>query len=898
MTQDYRYRLWPHSLSRQLVLIFSLLAFLAMTSFALHGIYKQYQHRSMSMKLQAQVLARNLAATSGGYLLSRDYTSIENSILQSAQFHGILSIQLCDASGKLLGDVIKTQDGNLQARYGQPVIITPDVESANIEIQQDIMVVWQPIILGDLLGWVKIKYDLNEINKELHSILTDNAIVGFAILILSASILLLFLRRPISSIENYTHFAECLWESKGDVTHVDSSTNELATLGTALNKASLRLKQQASEIEHGISALERTAAFAEHSPNIILSLDINATVQYINPHGLKLLSELGISTDDIASLLPYRLKTIITDVIEQQHSVTEQEVTLYYRIFLWTFAPVHGQNIVHAYGMDITERKHAEEDAQTALVEKLSAESANKAKSQFLANMSHELRTPLNAIIGYSEMLTEEAFEEGYEQLTPDLRKIKSAGKHLLSLINEILDLSKIEAGRMELHIEEFNFPVLIEDIIATAKPLTIVNNNQLTINGHHSIKFAHTDSTKVRQILLNLISNASKFTHQGEITVTICNNNNNGDDWINIEVKDTGIGMSAEQLLRVFEPFAQADSDTTRKYGGTGLGLTLTKRFCEMLGGNIDVRSEPGVGSTFSIDLPASIPKQYTHASSGIKPLANTRTPYDAEQRRTMQQGANTERRGTVSSILVIDDDPAIADLASRYFNKQGIKVHIATSGSEGLRLAREVKPQFITLDVMMPGMDGWSVLRELKADPELHEIPVSMLTMIDEQELGTALGAENYLLKPVNWDHLGDLVKSWMRKNYQHPVLLITSDSFLQSTLTTILSGKGYSVNTVEPNKISIDMIQDSMPAIVVIDCSADKSKCCELIEMIHADEELVAMPVLALTSSIQLSRQEAVAFTERVRRVVLDKQNTHQLLDEINALLELKNLQHRVA
>ena len=897
MTKKNKLSLWPRSFSVQLMLIFSSLVFLSMLFFTMHGIYKQSQYRSSGMKLQAQVLARNLAATSGGYLLTRDYTSIENSLLQSAEFQGILSILVCDSKGKLLGDIIKMPDGQLHPRYGQPALTTPKETVMKIEVHDDIMEVWHPVILGDLLGWVRIQYSLKEISKEIYYILAENIVTGLLTLLFAATFLMLFLRRPLSSIKYYTEFAEQLGENKGDSIRVDSSSKEFTTLGMALNNASSRLKQQAIEIEQGITKLKRTAAFAEHSPSFIMSLDSDATVHYINPCGLKMLSELGINTDDVLSLLPYNVKEIILKVIEQQQPVTELEVTLYYRIFLWTITPVQGQNIVHAHGVDITERKQAEEDAQSAMIEKMSAESANKAKSQFLANMSHELRTPLNAIIGYSEMLSEEAVEEGYEDLSPDLHKIRSAGKHLLSLINEILDLSKIEAGRMELHIEEFDFAALINDVIATANPLVLVNGNELVVNNNCNIELAHTDSTKVRQILLNLISNASKFTKKGKITVTVDNSSKNEIDWIDIEVNDTGIGMSAEQLSRVFEPFAQADSATTRKYGGTGLGLTITQRFCEMLGGSITVHSEPDLGSTFSIHLPAKISKEHTHAKSGIAPAVN-RNPYDAQQSRSIQRGGGQERRDTISSILVIDDDPAISDLATRYFHKQGIKVHTAANGAEGLRLAKEVKPQFITLDVMMPGMDGWSVLRQLKADPELRGIPVSMLTMIDEQGLGAALGAENYLLKPVDWEDLGNLVKTWMRKNAQHPVLLVTSDSSLQLSLTTILKGKGYSVETVDPTNASIDVIQDKLPAIIVVDCITDKSKTCELISKIHGKKELEALPVLAITTSVLLNKQEAVAFNGLVRRIVLDKGNKMQLLDEINALLELKNLHSRVA
>ena len=259
---------------------------------------------------------------------------------------------------------------------------------------------------------------------------------------------------------------------------------------------------------------------------------------------------------------------------------------------------------------DITELKRTEIELSKAMAEaervRTAAEEANRAKSAFLANMSHELRTPMNAIIGYSEMLLEDARDAGQTETVNDLEKIRSAGKHLLSLINEILDLSKIEAGKMELYLETIDLLPVIRDIENTIKPLVDKNGNNLVVEHPPTLPAMRADLTKLRQGLFNLLSNACKFTENGLITLSTSIEKMDGKDWVSFRVTDTGIGMTRDQVDKIFEAFTQADNSTTRKYGGTGLGLTITKKFCEMMGGDISVSSEPGVGSTFTIQLPA----------------------------------------------------------------------------------------------------------------------------------------------------------------------------------------------------------------------------------------------------------------------------------------------------
>ena len=513
---------------------------------------------------------------------------------------------------------------------------------------------------------------------------------------------------------------------------------------------------------------------------------------------------------------------------------------------------------------------------------KEAAEHANQVKSAFLASMSHELRTPLNAILGYSELLKEELIDEELDDFTPDLDKINWSGRHLLSLINDILDLSKIEAGKIELYLEEFSISDVVGQIVSSVKPLVSKNANKLVVDCPDDIGEMYADQTRVRQVLFNLISNSTKFTEKGSITLRLRRSEGSGQ--VLFEVRDTGIGMTPDQLAKIFEPFRQADASTTKKFGGTGLGLTISQRFCELMGGSIRAESEAGQGTSFKVVLPEQVGED-ARADTVDLPAPGAEADSEATEADSGEQGAG---------VLVIDDDPAVLELLQRSLKKNGFEVRCASSGAEGLRLARERRPSAITLDVMMPGMDGWSVLTELKADPELADIPVIMLSIVEDRERGFTLGATEYLTKPVDRDRLIRCLSRHLADTSRE-VLVVEDSEGDREMLRRILEKEGYTVCEAENGKVGMQMALERRPRLVLSDLIMPEMDGFQFVHALRHDERTSKIPVIVVTAK-DLTPELRQRLNDHVQ-VTMQKGvfSREELLGEVRRLLDQMTRNH---
>ncbi|GMU57266.1 MAG: hypothetical protein AMXMBFR33_64120 [Candidatus Xenobia bacterium] len=626
------------------------------------------------------------------------------------------------------------------------------------------------------------------------------------------------------------------------ITQVHEREKQLIDLGTALELNERRIRalvENATDIlmrlDAQLNCLYVSPALKRdlgHDPEALLGKPLSSLVDSRDHDRL----ERALSDPSLAGRLPFEVR-----VQDAEGQTRQVEVTI--------LRHTEGESVLVGL-RDVTER----ERARQLQLEVDAAEAANRAKSAFLANMSHELRTPLNAIIGYSEILIEEAPDSGLEDFLPDLERIHTSGKNLLTLINDILDLSKIDAGKMPVYPETFELQTLIRELVREVEGRR-ESGVELRVKVPEEPILLYSDKSRVRQCLLAILDNACKFTHEGHIEVRA----QEAYGRVSVEVEDSGIGIKPEQLERLWAPFSQGDSSATRKYGGTGLGLLLTRRIVELIGGEVFVQSTPDAGSTFTIELPL-------HSSMVGE---------------VQKVGGNQERSRRTPRVLVIDDDPQVLELMRRTLEKEGFEVAAAAGGPEGMRKAREWRPDAITLDVMMPEVDGWTVLGQFKADPDLCGIPVVLVTFAGDRGPGLTLGAAEQLEKPIQRDRLVTLLQRLCPAGPGR-VLVVEDDPNNRELFQRTLSQEGWTVETAENGRQAIERMQGEPTRLVLLDLMMPEVDGFEVLAVMHQNPRWASVPVVVVTAK-ELTDEEREYLHAHTARLVDRRQfSTEELVD----------------
>ncbi|RRR73622.1 MAG: response regulator [Candidatus Viridilinea halotolerans] len=654
--------------------------------------------------------------------------------------------------------------------------------------------------------------------------------------------------------------------------------DEVGQLAAAINQMLQRLAAYQTQVAENE---RRYRQLIELLPDAIIVHD-GRTVRYINSVGARMLGN-GLP----ATLIGQPVAPVVggltprpdgTPVIQEAALRCANGETIEAELVALPFSD-HDTPATQVIVRNITERKQVE---QTLRAAKEAADAANRAKSQFLATMSHELRTPLTAIIGYAELLEQSLDVAEPTEMRQDLGRIRNAGVHLLALINDVLDLSKIEAGHMQTKPSTLNVSQLLETVVATVRPLAQNNGNQLLVQHDIGLGEMFTDAMRLRQMLLNLLSNACKFTHEGRVTLEVRVLPAEAPDVperLTFAVHDTGIGIAPDQIQRLFQDFVQIDASSTRKYGGTGLGLALSQRLAQLLGGAITVTSEPEVGSTFTL----TVPRQTTTLGEAapLVPLVPTALA---------PPSLGDLPGGESRIILIIDDDPAIRDLLPRVLAQTGLHFEAAASGEEGLDLAAALLPDLILLDVLLPGMTGWDVLQQLKSDPDTEAIPVLMLTIAQDTANGFMLGATNILSKPVEVERLATEVALVLHgQPTAQRLLLVEDDPDIRAYLRRTLVQGGWSVDEAEDGPTALKLLEQQAPALAIVDLMLPGMDGITLIAAMRTHPHGAELPILVVTAKdLALAEQEQL--NQSVEQVMRKGSfRGDELLRSVRALLQ---------
>jgi signal transduction histidine kinase/DNA-binding response OmpR family regulator len=786
------------------------------------------------------------------------------------------------------------------------------------------------------LGWlVLVERPLADAYAPLRAPIARSAVIVVLGLVLSVLASLVLARRMVAPIRVLQDGAARV--GAGDLGHrIELKTgDELETLGEEFNRAAVRLGESYTTLEQKVEArtrelarsVEQLRALGEVGRAVSSTLDLQQVLGTIVTHAVRLSetdggtiyvldpdeqvfvprANYGITGQLVESLRESRLRIGDDSVVGQAGARRTPiqvpdlaEAPGYPLPFLveaglralLAVPLLHEDRIIGAL---VVRRKSAGEFAQATvdLLQTFAAQSSlaiqnarlfqeiqekgreleltSQHKSQFLANMSHELRTPMNAVIGVSEMLLEDARDLGRQDEIEPLERILRAGQHLLALINDILDLSKIEAGKMELHLEAFPLAPLVGDVVTTIRSLAEKNGNRIVLECPDDVGTMWADPTRVRQALLNLASNACKFTERGTISVTVDRRPDGEREWITMRVADTGIGMTPEQTAKLFQDFTQADASTTRRYGGTGLGLAISRRFCRMMGGDITVESTAGRGSTFTIRLPAEVTGAGGQEARRGSAAVATASPAPPGPR----------------AVLVVDDDQTVRDVLQRFLVREGFSVVTAAGGVEALRWARELRPAAITLDVLMPDLDGWTVLAALKGDPVLADIPVILVTILDEKNRGYALGATEYLVKPIDRDRLiGVLRTLWARAPGR--LLLVEDDEATRAMMRQALEGEGWTIVQAENGRIALERVAEARPDAIVLDLMMPEMDGFDFLTELRRQPAWREIPVLVVTA-MDLTDDDRRRLNGGVERIMQKGSHSRdELLSEVRQAL----------